>query len=99
MNKSSLNQDQTQSEHQSMFEKLSNLVGGGRRSSTKTEDDFEILRDAQTEELLGLLREKFERQPTATLPPRVEIPPVQGPVTKTFWLTKCQLELNSQMVD
>ena len=104
--KSSFNKDQTnraqlQPEHNSMFEKLSNLLlGRGQRSSTEETDDadFEVLRDAQTEELLSLLREKLERQPAPTITPRVEIPEVQT-TTKTFWLTKCQLELNSQMVD
>ena len=86
-----------QSEQNSLFEKIGNLLGRSSRSQTETDDDFEVVRDAQTEELLSLLRENFP--PVQPRPQEaVEREEVEE-TTKTFWLTKCQLELNSQMVD
>lgn len=87
-----------QSEQNSLFEKISNLLGRSSTSPTETDDDFEVVRDAQTEELLSLLREKFVQPVQPRQQEAVEGEEVQG-TTKTFWLTKCQLELNSQMVD
>ena len=85
-----------QSEKNSLFEKLSNLLGRGGQSSVQNEDaDFEVIRDTQTEELLRQLKEKLEKDPTPSIAPRDARP--QLAATKTFWLTKCQLELNSQM--
>ena len=78
----------------SIFEKLTNLLGR-RSSSIETEDpDFEVIQDSQRQELLEMLKEKFVPQPTSS-----QVPEVEGDVTKTFWLTKCQLELNSQPLD
>ena len=97
--KSSLNPGKAsmQLEQNSLYDKLTSLLGRGSRSPVENEDpDFEVVRDAQTEELLSLLREKLEKQPT-TLPPPLIDRPLQGATTKTFWLTKCQLELNSQV--
>ena len=84
-----------QSEQNSMFEKLTNLLGRRSSSSIETEDpDFEVIQDSQREELLQMLQEKLVPQPTSS-----QVPEVEADVTKTFWLTKCQLELNSQAVD
>lgn len=83
-----------QTEKISLFEKLANLLGRGPAQVEDEEADFEIVRDSHTEELLRQLREKLE-PPT----PQLALAPIRAEVaaTKTFWLTKCQLELNSQL--
>lgn len=84
-----------QTEKMSLFEKLSNLLGRSGSSPVENEgEDFEIIRDSQTEDLLRQLKEKLD-VPT----PQLSSPEIRAAVgaTKTFWLTKCQLELNSQM--
>jgi hypothetical protein len=86
-------------ESNSLLEKIGRLLG--RRSSTSIEDeDFTVLQDSETEELLKMLREKLIAQPPAAAEPEVQRGElVEEATTKTFWLTKCQLEINSQMVD
>ena len=86
-----------QTEEKSMFEKITNLLRRRSSQAVANDDedpDFEILNE-QTEELLRFLREKNEQQRSPPTAPRVERPLLD--VTKTFWLTKCQLEINSQL--
>jgi hypothetical protein len=85
-----------QTEKMSLFEKLANLLGRGPAQLEDEEADFEIIRDSQTEELLRQLREKLEPPTPQLAPPQIRAEAGVG-ATKTFWLTKCQLELNSQM--
>jgi hypothetical protein len=85
---------------------ISKIAGTPSRPSADDEEDpdLEIVRDAETEELLSILR-KMENpvQPSEVpvrLPERLPAPELLPHLTepKTFWLTKCQLELNSQPI-
>jgi hypothetical protein len=98
-NKSSMGSERkstVDSESKSLFEKLSNLLRRQAKPSAE-EADFEVIHDAATEELLSLLRKKIEGQPNLTPSPQPSTSQQQLGDDKTFWLTKCQLELNSQL--
>jgi hypothetical protein len=85
---------------------ISKIAGSSSRplADDEVDPDMEIVRDAETEELLSILR-KMENpvQPSEVpvrLPERLPAPELLPHLTepKTFWLTKCQLELNSQPI-